>query len=46
VRYRTPSGLRLQQQLALQADGRTIFNRLKAYKFGIRVAVLDETIRK
>nr|WP_314446386.1 DUF3833 family protein [uncultured Sphingomonas sp.] len=46
VRYRTPSGLRIQQQLALQPDGRTILNRLEAYKFGIRVAVLDETIRK
>jgi hypothetical protein len=46
VRYTTPSGLRIQQQLALQADGRTILNRLHAYKFGIRVAVLDETIRK
>ena len=46
VAYRTPSGLRIQQQLALQADGRTILNRLEAYKFGIRVAVLDETIRK
>ena len=46
VSYRTPSGLRIQQQLTLQADGRTILNRLKAYKFGLRVAVLDETIRK
>lgn len=46
VRYVTPSGLRIRQQLALQADGATILNRLEAYKFGIRVAVLDETIRK
>ncbi|NJC06880.1 hypothetical protein GGQ97_002673 [Sphingomonas kaistensis] len=44
--YTTPSGLRIKQQLALQPDGRTILNRLEAYKFGIRVAVLNETIRK
>lgn len=46
VRYHTPSGLRIKQELALQSDGRTILNRLEAYKFGIRVAVLNETIRK
>jgi hypothetical protein len=46
IRYRTPSGLRIHQQLALQPDGATIVNRLEAYKFGIRVAVLDETIRR
>ena len=44
--YTTPSGIRIKQQLALQPDGRTIRNRLEAYKFGLRVAVLDETIRK
>lgn len=43
--YTTPSGLKIKQELALQPDGRTILNRLEAYKFGIRVAVLDETIR-
>lgn len=46
IGYSTPSGLVIQQQLALQPDGRTILNRLEAYKFGIRVAVLNETIRK
>jgi hypothetical protein len=46
VSYVTPSGLRIRQQLALQPDGRTILNRLEAYKFGLRVAVLDETIRR
>ncbi|GAA4012702.1 hypothetical protein GCM10022280_08370 [Sphingomonas swuensis] len=46
VRYHTPSGLRIEQQLALQPDGRTILNRLEAFKFGVRVAVLNETIRK
>jgi hypothetical protein len=46
IRYRTPSGLRIRQQLALQPDGRTLLNRLEAFKFGIRVATLDETISK
>ena len=46
ITYHTPSGLRIDQELALQQDGRTILNRLKAFKYGIRVAVLDETIRK
>lgn len=46
IRYVTPSGLRIRQQLALQHDGRTIRNRLEAYKYGIRLAVLNETIRK
>jgi hypothetical protein len=46
IGYTTPSGLRIRQQLALQSDGATILNRLEAYKYGIRVAVLDETIRR
>lgn len=46
VTYVTPSGVRIRQQLALQSDGRTILNHLEAFKFGIRVATLDETIRK
>jgi hypothetical protein len=46
IGYTTPSGLRIRQQLALQPDGRTLLNRLEAYKYGLRVATLDETIRK
>ena len=46
IRYTTPSGMKIRQQLALQADGRTIHNRLEAFKYGIRLAVLNETIRK
>ncbi|WP_344709859.1 DUF3833 family protein [Sphingomonas humi] len=46
ITYHTPSGLRIDQQLALQQDGRTILNRLEARRFGIRLAVLNETIRK
>jgi hypothetical protein len=46
IRYRMKSGLAVAQQLALQPGGRTLLNRLTVTKFGIRVATLDETIRK
>lgn len=46
IDYETQDGLRVKQQLALQADGRTLLNRLSARKFGFAVARLDETIRK
>ena len=46
IRYTTPSGMKIRQQLALQADGRTILNRLEAFKYGFRLATLHETIRK
>jgi hypothetical protein len=46
ISYRTPDGVRIDQQLALQADGRTLLNHLGAYKFGLRVATLEETIRR
>ena len=46
IDYVTPSGMKIRQQLALQPDGRTILNRLEAFKYGIRLATLHETIRK
>lgn len=46
VRYTMKNGLKVDQQLALQADGRTLLNRLSVRKFGVRVALLNETIRK
>lgn len=46
IRYRTKAGVDIAQQLLLQRDGTTIVNRLRAKEFGIRVATLDETIRK
>ncbi|GAA4026543.1 hypothetical protein GCM10022281_01420 [Sphingomonas rosea] len=46
IGYVTPGGMRIEQELALQPDGRTILNRLKAYRFGVRLATLDETIVK
>ena len=44
--YRTPSGMRIRQELTLQEDGEFLFNQLSAYRFGIRVAVLNEVIRR
>lgn len=46
IRYTMKHGLTVQQQLAEQPDGRTILNRLAVSKLGVRVATLDETIRK
>jgi len=46
IRYRMKNGLDVAQQLALQPGGRVVLNRLTVTKFGIRVATLDETIRK
>ena len=39
-------GLKVDQKLTLQSDGRTLLNRLKVEKFGVRVATVEETIRK
>lgn len=46
IRYTTRAGFEVRQELVLQGDGKTISNQLRAYKFGIRVATLAETIRK
>jgi hypothetical protein len=46
IRYPMKGGLQVRQQLALQADGKTLLNRLSVTKFGLEVAHLDETIRK
>ena len=46
IRYAMEGGLQVEQQLALQADGKTVLNRLQVRKFGLRVATLTETIRK
>lgn len=46
VRYSMKNGLKVTQQLALQPDGQTILNHLEVHKLGVRVAWLDETIRK
>ena len=48
IRYTMKHGLTVQQHPAIsrQPDGRTILNRLEVSKLGVRVATLDETIRK
>lgn len=46
VSYAMEGGFQVEQQLALQGDGRTLLNRLDVKKLGVRVAKLDETIRK
>jgi hypothetical protein len=46
IRYTMKNGFHVEQELALQRDGKTVLNRLKVRKLGIRVATVDETIRK
>jgi hypothetical protein len=45
IRYRVRGGFTVAQQLALQ-DGLVVCNRLSVRKLGIRIAWLDETIRR
>ena len=45
IRYRM-NGMEVEQQLALQRDPRLVLNRLTVTKFGLRLATLDEQIRK
>lgn len=44
--YRTKGRVRIEQWLTLLPDGRAAANRLTAHRLGVRVARLDETIRK
>lgn len=46
ISYVMKNGMEVRQLLALQADERTVLNHLEVRKFGVRVAQLDETIRK
>ncbi len=46
IRYVMTNGMQVEQRLALQKDRRTLVNRLSVRKWGVRVARLDETIRK
>lgn len=46
IRYQMRGGLNVEQHLALQTGGRTLLNRLTVTRFGMRLARLDETIRK
>ncbi|MEO6581566.1 MAG: DUF3833 family protein [Sphingomicrobium sp.] len=46
IRYRMKNGMEVDQHLALQRDPRLVLNRLTVSKFGLRLATLDERIRK
>ena len=46
ISYTMKNGMTVEQQLALQADRRTLLNHLTVTKFGLKVAELSETIRK
>jgi hypothetical protein len=47
IRYTMKDGgLKVVQQLQLQADGKTLANHVVAKKFGIKFATVDGTIRK
>lgn len=46
ISFHAKGGFRVHQTMRLQPDGRTVLNHLVVRKFGIRVAVLDETIHK
>ena len=46
VDYTMKNGMTVEQQLALQADRRTVLNHMTIRRFGIEVAELRETIRK
>lgn len=46
IAYSMKHGLKVEQQLAEQADRSTVLNTLVVQKFGVKVAILNETIRK
>jgi hypothetical protein len=46
IRYTMKGGLKIEQVMALQGDGRTLSNHVVAKKFGIKFASVDGSIRK
>jgi hypothetical protein len=46
VTYRTQDGYAVDQWITVNADGRTATNRMTFRRMGIRVATLEETIRR
>ncbi|HEX6661395.1 MAG TPA: DUF3833 family protein [Sphingomicrobium sp.] len=46
IRYTMKGGLKVVQQMVLQADGRTLTNHVVVRKFGLKFASVDGTIRK
>lgn len=46
IRYTMKGGLKVEQQLQLQGDGKTITNKVTVRKFGLKFARVEGTIRK
>ena len=46
IRYSMSGGLKIEQHLQLQADGRTLTNRVVARKVGLTFAHVDGVVRK
>jgi len=46
IRYTMKGGLKVVQQMELQADGRTLSNHVVVRKFGLKFASVDGTVRK
>jgi hypothetical protein len=46
IRYTMKGGLKVDQLLDLQGDGRTLTNRVSVKRFGFRFARVDGKIRK
>ena len=46
IRYMMKGGLKVEQQLQLQRDGRTLSNRVTAKKLGMKFAHVEGTVRK
>ena len=46
IRYTMKGGLQVEQQLELQADGKTLTNHVVAKKLGLKFARVEGTVRK
>ena len=46
IRYVMKGGLKIEQHLQLQSDGKTLSNHVVAKKFGLKFASVDGTVRK
>jgi hypothetical protein len=46
IRYRMKGGLKVDQKLTSQGNGKTLLNRMKVEKLGLQVATVAETISK
>ncbi len=46
IRYTMKGGLKVEQQLQLQGDGKTVTNKVTVRKFGLKFARVEGTIRK